>query len=75
MLPVLHMQPEHYEPRLVTSPTSLTHWASHEALWCCLLQGQAPTVTGNGIYWYGGPVLRNKAGVVVRKPYMLTLEP
>ena len=37
-------------------------------------QGQAPTLVGNGINWYGGPVLRNKAGVVVR-PALLSIVP
>ncbi|CAL8467417.1 g6955 [Coccomyxa elongata] len=27
--------------------------------------GQAPVVTGNGINWYGGPVVNNKNGIVV----------
>ena len=33
---------------------------------CAALQADAPVTTGNGINWYGGPVLNNKAGIVVR---------
>ena len=32
---------------------------------CAALQADAPVTTGNGINWYGGPVLNNKAGIVV----------
>ena len=33
-----------------------------------VMQADAPTATGYGINWYGGPVLNNKAGIVVSLP-------
>ena len=40
--------------------------ASCSLILCAALQADAPVTTGNGINWYGGPVLNNKAGIVVR---------
>lgn len=53
--------------------------AAHLSMWYALrhaprpsrvdiMQADAPVATGNGINWYGGPVLNNKAGFVVSPP-------
>lgn len=55
------------------------HWM-HPCTPSCLiqsqywLQGKTPVLTGNGINYYGGPVMNANAGIVVSRPSSLCMQ-